>query len=95
MDKKEKWANEVLQSLDGMQKAEPKADVFTKIITQINANEAVKIIPLKRLGWIAVAACLIIGLNLYVFKSRLQMVKNDLSKTSQKYEFITDYSLYN
>lgn len=91
MNQKEEWANEVLQSLDGIKRAEPQGDLFAKITAQISEEKIVKIIPLKRLVWVAAAACIIIAVNVYSFTPELTSVENQLVKT----ELLTDYSLYN
>lgn len=95
MDKKEQWANEVLQSLDGIKSAEPQADLFAKITAKIAKEKVVKIIPLKHLRWVAAAACVIIGVNIYVFNSGINSAKNTNVNTIEVYEILSDYSLYN
>lgn len=95
MDKKEQWVNEVLQSLDGIEKAEPKADLFAKITDKISKGEVTKIIPLQQLRWVAAAACIIIGVNIYVFTSGITTTKNTNINTTETYQILSNYSLYN
>lgn len=96
MDKKEQWANEVLQSLDNIERAEPSADLFAKISAQLPAKEkTAKVIPLRNLRWVAAAACFIISANIYVFGSGLNSAKQKAETAStQEYGLISDYSLY-
>lgn len=94
MNEKDTWANEILQSLEGIQKASPSDDLFAKIMEQIPEAIPTNIIPLKRLGWIAVAACFLIGINVYVFD--LGTTNNIKTQSTQQYDkLMTDYSLYN
>jgi uncharacterized OsmC-like protein len=92
MDEKQQWIDDVLQSLNGIQQAEPNADLFDKIMAQLPKEKAVKIIPLQRLAWIAAAACIVISANIYVFKAEIKINQNKLAVTS---ELLSDYSLYN
>lgn len=95
MDQKEQWANEVLHSLEGIEKASPKDDLFAKITAQISKEKVAKVIPLHQVRWVAVAACFVIGINLYVFSSGMQMRKNTVEENSSTYRIVSDYSLYN
>jgi len=94
MNNKEKWANDVLQSLDGIQQAEPNENLFAKIITKLPSQKAIKIIPLSRLRWVAALACVIVGLNLYVIDFNFKRTARDTSNANQEYRFITNYSVY-
>lgn len=94
MNKNEQWANEVLHSLDGMQKATPKVDLFDKIMTQLPQEKKAKIIPLRKLRWAAVAASIIIGVNVYVFSSGMNQAGQNTATTATEYQLVTDYSLY-
>jgi len=94
MNKKEKWADEVLQSMDGMKRAEPADDLFDKIMAKIPEKEQAVIIPIKRLRWLVAAACLVIGLNIYVFSIGIQSSQKGDTSESQSIELLTDFSLY-
>jgi len=94
MNKKEKWAEEVLHSLDGLKRAEPADDLFDKITTKIQEKKQAVIIPVKRLRWLAAAACLVIGLNIYVFSIGMQSSQKGNTSESQSIELLTDFSLY-
>jgi len=94
MNNKEKWADEVLQSLDGLQRAEPADDLFDKIIAKIPEKKQAVIIPIKRLRWLAAAACLVIGLNIYVFSIGMRCSQQEDTSETQSIELMTDFSLY-
>jgi len=90
-NKKEQWANEVLNSLAHLQKAEPDADLFDKIAAQLPQIKCTKTIPLKRLLWIATAACIAIAVNIYVLSAK---IKSDQNNLSANVSLINDYSIY-
>jgi len=94
MNKKGKWAEEVLQSLDGIQRAEPADDLFDKIMAKLPEKKQAVIIPIKRIRWIVAAACLVIGLNIYVFSIGMRSSQKENMSESQSIELITDFSLY-
>lgn len=94
MDKKEEWANEVLNSLNGMKRAEPSTDLFDKISAKLPKNEA-KIIPLKRLRWVAAAACLFIAVNVYVFNYQIKNKQEVSYSQTSTSTLLSNYSIYN
>lgn len=95
MDKKSQWADEVLNSLDGIKSAKPNNDLFAKIQAQLPIKREVKVIPLQRLRWIAVASCLIIAVNIYVFTGELKANTTEVAQTTTNNELLTNYSFYN
>ncbi len=92
MDKKLQWADEVLESLNGIQRAKPSNELFDKIMLELPKNKQNQIIPLKRLRWIAAAACLVVGLNVVVFSSKIST--KQITENTENYHLINDYSLY-
>jgi len=94
MNNKEKWADEVLHSMDGLRRAEPADDLFDKILDKIAEKKQAVIIPIKRLRWLAAAACLVIGLNIYVFSIGMKSSQKENTSESQSIELLTDFSLY-
>ncbi len=94
MNKKEQWANEVLDSLNGIKKASPDSDLFNKIVAQLPTENSTKIIPLSYLSWVAVAACLIICVNIYVFNATLNTTKQEQELVTTT-TVLSDYSIYN
>lgn len=95
MDKKSQWAEDVLNSLDGIKSAKPNNDLFAKIQAQLPIIKEVKVIPLKRLRWLAVASCVVIALNIYVFTGELKVNTTEVAQTTNNNELLTNYSFYN
>lgn len=92
MKEKEEWADDVLRSLDGLQRAEPNVELFARITNKVT-QKTIRIIPLKPLAWVAAAACFIITINLYTFYNTTQISDNtNLNKS--EYSLVMDYSLY-
>lgn len=87
MDKKEQWANEVIQSLKGMQKATPSDALFDKILQQLPTQQ-ITVISLKRLAWIATAACVMIAINVIALRN---YESNQTQKTD---ELLSNYNIY-
>jgi len=94
MNNKEKWADEVLHSMDGLRRAKPADDLFDKILDKIAEKKQAVIIPIKRLRWLAAAACIVIGLNIYVFSIGMRSSQKENTSESQNIELLTDFSLY-
>ena len=94
MDKKEQWAEEVLNSLKGIKRTSPKDDLFDKIITSIPKNIKNEITPLKYIGWFAIAASVVISLNIYTLK----LYKNNVNtneETENQISLLSDYTFKN
>lgn len=87
MDKKEQWANETLKSLDGLKKAKPSDALFNQILKKLPTNETATI-PLKRLAWVAAAACVLIAINVI----SLQLDKTEFQQESN--ELLSNYHIY-
>ncbi len=94
MKNKEQWANEVLQSLEGIQRAEPSADLFAKISQKLPKEKVIKMIPLKHLKWVAAAACVLIVINIFVFKSSIQTEQPNDYNYKVENNLLTNYSIY-
>jgi len=61
-NEKEKWMEDVFQSMKGSKRAKPNPELFAKIKGQINASEA-KVIPLYQWRSAAAAAVLLLFMN--------------------------------
>lgn len=94
MKNKEQWANEVLQSLEGIQRAEPSADLFAKISQKLPKEKVINRIPLKHLSWAAAAACIVIAVNVFVFKSSIQTEHLTVDNYKLENKLLTNYSIY-
>ncbi|MFT5617159.1 MAG: hypothetical protein ACI85I_000375 [Arenicella sp.] len=99
MDEKnqyENWKDEVLNSLDGMQRAKPKADLFAKIEAQVYDSE-LKIVPKSqfRLAVAATITLLIVNFSLamnYTKSNGTNANSTNQEMTSDK--LISNYNLY-
>jgi hypothetical protein len=60
---KEKWVDEMMGSLEGLVPATPSADLFEKVMAQLNHPQTTKVIPLYPKQW-AAAAILLLALNI-------------------------------
>ena len=61
-DEKEKWMDEVFESMKGSQRAKPGPELFAKIESQIEISTG-KIIPLQQWRYAAAAAVLVLLVN--------------------------------
>ena len=89
MNKQDKWTDEVLNSLDGIQKATPSDALLNRIMTKLPKNN---IMPKWQLRMTAAAACLLIALNIYVFDTVESETYN--TSTSEYDMIVDDFSLY-
>ncbi len=94
MDKKEQWINEVFKSVEGMEKASPSAELFAKISKDLPVKREVKVISFTQLKWMAVAASLVVGINILVFTSSLKENETTAIQSPNEYKLITDLALY-
>lgn len=94
---KEKWIEDVFDSMKGSQRAKPDSGLFAKIEGQIDAPEA-KIIPMRQWNYAAAAAVLVLILNVFAMRQYTQnnelnaneMVVSDVSGQS----LISNYKIY-
>ncbi|MGD1892568.1 MAG: hypothetical protein ACFB15_18505 [Cyclobacteriaceae bacterium] len=88
----EEWKNDILNSLEGMEKAQPPANAFLKIQNRISNQQATK--PYKDKSWLPLAAAisLIVITNVFFVSDYLQKPSED---TSAAYPtIISSYILY-
>lgn len=89
MNKQDNWTDEVLNSLNGIQKAVPSHALLDRVMAQLPTNN---LMPKWQLRLTAVAACLLIALNIYVFDYEKQ---EPISQSSNEYvKLVEDFSLY-
>lgn len=87
---KEKWINEVMNSLDDVKSAEVNPFLFNRILNKVNqaANETVSM----KLVWLAAASfALLIFLNIRLIKSE----KAEQTSESNQTETLSGYQLLN
>lgn len=92
MKRNEQWSNEVIESIQGMKRATPSGDLFNKINSKIQKYEQLKLIPLNKLAFAAVAACIMITINIFAYTDNAKIGKNNIVANEQ---IFTDFMLYN
>ena len=92
MSKPEEWADEIMNSLEGIQRAKPRADLFDAIDAKIDALPQPKVIPIRRLAWVAAAACVVIFVNIYSLTSSTNTEIAEEQGTETP--LLSDYSIY-
>ncbi len=92
---KDKWIDEVFNSLEGMQPAQPDEKLFSKIENQL-FNEGAKVIPLYWIRAAVAAAVLVLSVNIYGVYQYAQGLSSPTEQASQQssYELISSYNLY-
>ena len=92
MNEKDKWIDDALGSISGMQRAKPADDLFGRIEANLLAEKIEKI-PTSRVGFAAVVAVILLTFNIYsVFNTSYETVEQN-SQTSDQ-ELISNYYLY-
>ena len=92
----EKWKDEVLASLQGSKRAEPDEALFARIEQELAAEE-VRVIPMTFLRVAAVAAVLILGLNilgLLQVSQNQSLAVNETVSTEEQTQLWLNYNLY-
>ncbi len=77
---KEKWKEEVINSMKGSRRAVPPPDLLARIEANIDASQA-RVFPIRRWSYVVAAALLLILLN--VFAMRQMMLTNTSSGIEQ------------
>ena len=94
-DEQEKWVDEIMGSLQGMQAAAPPEDLFASIEARINKPKA-KVVPMRQLRWrIAIAAVLLL-LNVMAIRS-YAVNNNDGYASVESFEhsqLVSDFKIY-
>lgn len=94
---KEKWFEEVLGSMKGSQKAQPRSSLFAQIESKLDAPTT-EIIPIHQWRTIAASAILLFILNFYAayeFNQSLQTNTTELETDEMyNYQVISDYKIY-
>lgn len=93
----EKWITKAMNSLEGMQAAQPPADLFSSITQRLNQHEA-KVIPLRRIQISIAVASLLLLLNVFALRSYShndqaisQQTITDLNSSSQ---LLSNFKIY-
>lgn len=97
-NEKEKWIEEVFQSMKGSKRAQPRKELFAKIQNQIGAIEP-KVIPLHHMRYAAAVAILLLILNAFAlqqFQQSNTLQKDEMISSTASYNqsIISDYKIY-
>ena len=94
-DNKEKWIQDVFDSLEGSKRATPPSHLLSKIEQNLVAPEA-KIIPMSNYRIAVAAAVVLLVMNVFVMYQYAQTSTNSFpeSMTDNTESLITDYKLY-
>lgn len=96
-DNKEKWIEDIFNSLEGSKRAKPNFDLFARIEAEIE-NIDTKVIPLRQVRMMAAAAIVLLTLNMGVFLQYTQSQEanneNEVIETIDQSSLISDYKLY-
>lgn len=94
---KEKWAEEVLGSMQGSSRAIPDTGLYARIVDQIEAPGA-KRIPMRQWTMAAAAAVLILVLNVVTLKqyigSNSQQSVEVVADNTYEQSLISNYKIY-
>lgn len=96
-DKKEKWAEEVFQSMKGSQRAKPRPELYVKIENQIAFSKA-NVVPLYQWRYYAAAAVLILLVNttalIYFNQNKQVNDENVAIMDTYNQSLISSYQIY-
>lgn len=85
--------NEILNSVAHIPKAEPRRELYLKIEADL-FNPSAKIIPLKKLSWIAAAAVLLISFNVTSLSNYSRSSNTSEQQVSQAYNYMINFNYY-
>lgn len=102
MKNKTQWRDEVLSSLDDIQRAIPDEILLSQIMDRLPENTLMMNLSHWQLRWAAMAACLLVVINLYVLKAdktSISATTTTITLSTQETEtemlaLFNDYSLY-
>ena len=95
MNEKEEWANEVLESFSGIERATPGDDLFHKILMELPEQEEHMVLS-SHIGWVAMIASVVVGFNVYVLT--LERTSNsdrmDSTHIESVYSLQSNFNIY-
>lgn len=103
MNDKTQWRDEILNSLDDIQRAIPDEILLSQIMARLPENTLTMNLPRWQLRWAAMAACLLVVANLYVLisadKELIPATTTTIALSTPETEtemlaLFNDYSLY-
>ncbi len=93
MNEKEQWANNVLESFSGIERATPNHDLFDKILMDL-PEHSTQLVLTKHLKWVAMIATVVMGLNVYVLTLERQTTSIDLQDVESEYSLQFNFNFY-
>tara|TARA_R110002049_G_scaffold307084_1_gene506739 strand:+ start:5264 stop:5563 length:300 start_codon:yes stop_codon:yes gene_type:complete len=96
-DEKEKWIEDIFDSMKGSSRAEVPGDLFAKIQQEIKKDEP-KVKPLFQWKYVAAAAVVLIFINLtsvFMYTQKSKLLQNETRNTEVYSEpLISTYQIY-
>lgn len=92
----EKWVENVMNSLQGMQAAQPPADLFTSITSKLNQPEA-KVIPLRRIQLSIAVASILLLLNAFALQMYAQngrAISSEIVAEDSSLQLMSNFKIY-
>lgn len=93
MKEKEQWAEHVLNSLSGIERAQPGDDMLERILLDL-PKETQSLVLMKHVRWAIVAASVVIGFNVYVLTSSTFKTLKPSVEVESAYSLQSDFNLY-
>ena len=97
-EKKQKWVSEVFKSLEGSKRAQPPEDLLGKLEKELFHPSTAKVLPLPQWRMAAVAAVLLLLLNVFALQQFSQATDYQGSELGQsevvRDKLISNYKLY-
>lgn len=95
-NEKDKWIEEVFESVEGIHRAEPSANLFAKIEQQVFKEG--KTISMQKAKLLAVASILLVFVNIFALSKQIKQNSLNIevitNPTSSNQDFISNYNLY-
>ncbi len=92
---KNKYVEDILNSLDGMQRAEPGAGLYDKIEGRLSGKAATTIIPLRRVSFAAACVLLLIAVNIIFMSMQHTKKDNSMLEVASFYQLTNNNPLDN
>ena len=90
MNEKNKWIDDIIESANSLNRAEPRSVVFDNILGEIE-SEKVQKIPLTKIKYSIAAAIIIVSINIY---SVIGLSNYESNQSSTNNELISNYNIY-
>jgi len=91
---KNQWIDSVMNSLDGLQTAEPGDFAFDKIESRIKQEETpvmkARVIPLRTVSTVAASLLVLIAANIIFLTNKPKQANNDAMRSVAKYYGLTN-----